>query len=324
MTDGDLRHHDADGDQPRVCVLAPSPLLSVTIEHRDEDADVHLHAGGQGPWVANMLAVLEMPTIVCGPFGGETGKVLAGLVEKDLVEVRVVEAGGSNGAQVEDRRTGELECVAEMLPSRLNRHEVDDLFNSVLAGALASSVTVLTGPADPRTVPADLFRRVAADVSALGLPVVADLSGEPLHAALKGGLSVLKVSSEDMVEDGLADSESVDDVVACIEKLSEHVADCVLVTRAGDPAIASYDGELHEVHVPPLEPVHHRGAGDSMTAGIAAARARGLDLEEAIRIGAAAGATNVTRHGLASARRDTIEQLAERIDIRPVRRRAAP
>lgn len=38
---------DIDG---RVCVLAPAPLLTVTLEETDGpgDAEVHLHPGGQG------------------------------------------------------------------------------------------------------------------------------------------------------------------------------------------------------------------------------------------------------------------------------------
>ncbi len=55
-----------------------------------------------------------------------------------------------------------------------------------------------------------------------------------------------------------------------------------------------------------------------MTAGIAVALARGEDAEQALRRGAAAGAVNVTRHGLASGRRETIDRLTERVEVRPL------
>jgi hypothetical protein len=38
-----------------VLVFAPAPLLTITIERRGEDPDVHLHAGGQGFWLARMI-----------------------------------------------------------------------------------------------------------------------------------------------------------------------------------------------------------------------------------------------------------------------------
>ena len=45
--------------EPDICVFAPSPILTITIERGPEDVpDVHLHPGGQGFWVARMAAQL--------------------------------------------------------------------------------------------------------------------------------------------------------------------------------------------------------------------------------------------------------------------------
>ena len=67
-----------------------------------------------------------------------------------------------------------------------------------------------------------------------------------------------------------------------------------------------------------------RGAGDSMTAGIAAALARGEGFDVALRLGAAAGGLNVTRHGLASGHRQEIERLAAHVALRPAAAGVAP
>jgi 1-phosphofructokinase len=55
-----------------------------------------------------------------------------------------------------------------------------------------------------------------------------------------------------------------------------------------------------------------------MTAGVAAVLARGGDLHTAVRTGAAAGALNVTRHGLGTGRQEAIATLAERVELRPL------
>ena len=44
---------------------------------------------------------------------------------------------------------------------------------------------------------------------------------------------------------------------------------------------------------------------------------RGLELRDGLALAAAAGALNVTRHGLASGHAATIEQLAEQVEVRP-------
>jgi 1-phosphofructokinase len=57
----------------QVAVVAPVPILTVTIEPSDE---IHLHAGGQGFWVGRMCARLGAEVVLCAAFGGETGEVL--------------------------------------------------------------------------------------------------------------------------------------------------------------------------------------------------------------------------------------------------------
>jgi 1-phosphofructokinase len=293
----------------------------VTIEavtDGDDDAgDIHLHAGGQGFWIARLLVELGVPTVLCSAFGGETGKVTRGLIADEDVEVRAVDTVGSNGAYVHDRRSGERVEVAEMPAVSLTRHEVDDLYGATLVEALDADVTVIAGHAGAGVVPDDLFRRLGADLRIHDRTVVADLSGSQLEAALAGGLTVLKVSDEELHRAGRIEGDDDDDasIVAAMRTLVEDDAAHVVVTRAERSALALVDGGVLEVIPPELEPLDSHGAGDSLTAGIAAALARGGDIVDALRFGAAAGALNVTRRGLATGRRAEIERLAEHVDV---------
>jgi 1-phosphofructokinase len=70
-------------------------------------------------------------------------------------------------------------------------------------------------------------------------------------------------------------------------------------------------GRAYRLDGPSLEVVEARGSGDSMTAAIAAGIALGLDAEVMLRLAVAAGAVNVTRHGLGGADGDVVRRLAE-------------
>jgi 1-phosphofructokinase len=309
---------------PGVCVFAPSPLLTVTIEQaaHGERAEIHFHAGGQGYWIARLVAALGVDVSLCATLGGEAGAVVGALMADEPFRMRTVATAGTNGAYVHDRRSGDRLTVADMPPTVLSRHELDELYGMTLVEGLESSVTVLGGPADAGSpvLPPDAYRRLASDLRANGRRVVADLSGERLDAVVEAGVHVLKVSHEELLRDGRVTDEGVPALVTAMQCLQAQGAENVIVTRADLPALALIESRVLEVQGPRVEPLDHRGAGDSLTAGVSAGIARGLSLDEAVRLGAAAGGLNVTRRGLGTGDREAIEPLATHVRIEPLDR----
>lgn len=57
-----------------------------------------------------------------------------------------------------------------------------------------------------------------------------------------------------------------------------------------------------------------------MSAALAVAAATGRSFEDGLRLAAAAGALNVSRQGLGSGRIDAIEEIADRVEVRDLRR----
>ncbi|WP_229402672.1 PfkB family carbohydrate kinase [Micromonospora okii] len=303
----------------QVMVFAPAPLLTVTIEQQAATVELHLHAGGQGVWQTRMIAALGTPVVLCVALGGEVGGALRKLLSQENVTVRVIERLSGTGWYVHDRREGSRREIAENPGEPMVRHDIDELYTVTLTEGLRAPVSVLSGPAAPDVVDPDIYRRLAADLTANGGTVVADLSGAHLAAVLEGGVAVLKVSHEELLDDGLAEDDSVPALLDAGRRLRERGAASVLISRAGEPALALLDDDTAlQVHAPPLELAEHRGAGDSMTAGVASVLARGGDLREAVRVGAAAGALNVTRHGLGTGRAEAVRELAGRVRFTPL------
>jgi 1-phosphofructokinase len=298
-----------------VVVFAPAPLLTITVEPSDAGDEIHVHAGGQGVWVAQMVSVLEAPVTLCSVFAGESGTVVELLLQQREMQVRGVTSAVRGSAYVHDRRDGERRTVAHMEPEALSRHDADELYGAMLAEGMNASVCVLTGSTS-EVVPADAFRRLAADLRNNGRTVVADLSGEQLASALEGGLHVLKVAHDELVDAGWTTGDDDSSLTDAMHRLVDAGAEHVVVSRAERGALVLVDGDVREVRAPELEAFDHRGAGDSMTAGIAVGLARGLGVADAVTLGAAAGSVNVTRHGLASGDRETIEGIVPHIEVR--------
>ena len=304
----------------RVAVFAPSPVLTVTLEDHDDDvADVHVHAGGQGLWQARMLRTLGAEVTVVAAFLGETGRVVRHLLDDEGIPVLGVEVAGHGAAYVHDRRSGERRSIAESAGDELTRHDVDELYTMALRAALAADATILSGTVVDETLPSDVYRRLAADLRTLGRTVVADLSGERLEAVLEGGVTLLKVSDEELERDGLTGADpDEDEVVRALHDLHARGADTVVVTRSHAPTLLLTDDRVLRVTVPQMQVVDTRGAGDSLAAAMTAVLARGGSVEEAVVTGTAAGALNVTRHGLGSGDAEAIAALEDRVALEEV------
>ncbi|MCI2239608.1 PfkB family carbohydrate kinase [Paenibacillus sp. TRM 82003] len=309
-----------------VTVLAPSPTLRVLVEPTtDGRVEIHLHPGGQGVWVARMAARLHARVRLCLPLGGEAGTAMEALLTEEGLEPRVVRTVGATAAAVLDHRGHEGETDAEQAErvaessSRLTRHEVDDLCTTVVTSALDSEVLLLTGPDRDEVLPADVFRRLAADARGQGTTVVADLSGAALEHALAGGVDLLKVAHDELpgVEDGdgEAEAEDVPELLRRARRLRERGAGTVLVTRAAQPPLVVTASGAHRLDVPSFTAVQFRGAGDSMSGAAAACLANGADELSAVRTAAAAGAVNVTRQGYGTGHAEAVEAVARRVEV---------
>jgi 1-phosphofructokinase len=299
-----------------VAVFAPSPILTVTVEQGPAGAEVHFHAGGQGFWIARMAASLGARVRLCVSLGGESGQVLRALLEAEEIEVRAVRADGANAAYLHDRRSGERRTIVETESPGLRRHELDELYGIAATAGLESDAMLLTGPRNGRVLPASTYARLAGDLRANGRRVLADLSREPLREALRGGLDVLKLSEEELRAEGLASGRGRAEVEPGMRRLQESGAANVLLSRGPEPALALAGEHLLEVSGPRFTEVDAQGAGDSMFAALGVGVAAGLALEEALRLAAAAGALNVTRHGLGSGHVEEIERLRAQVRVR--------
>src|SRR4051794_375493 len=181
--------------RPSVAVFGSHPLLGVTIERRGTDQDdVHMHAAGQGVWVARMAAELGSQPILCGFIGGETGHVLRPLLNQLDAELRLVHMDASAGCYVIDRRSGERDSVANAWSDPPSRHEIDDLFSVTVAAALESEVLVLCGPVPSDALPLEIFGNLVADAKAGGAKTIVDLSPPRLNSALEGNPDFVKLN----------------------------------------------------------------------------------------------------------------------------------
>jgi len=303
---------------PRVAVFGPNPLLSITIEGRGDEDDVHVHAGGQGVWVSRMAAELGADPVLCSLVGGESGAVLSGLLDKTPISLRAVPAAGANGSYVIDRRDGSRRLIAQTQAPAPSRHELDELVAGTVAAALDSDVLAICNALPGDLLPVEVYGALAADVRASACSVIADLSSPRLDAVLSAEPDLVKLNDWELAEFVCGPVDPPDLLLAAARRLRDAGARSVLVTRGGDPALWLDGDAPPRLVVPPrLERGMREGCGDTMMGAIAAQLAAGRSLEQAIVMGAGAGAANFLHTGLGTGERSTVEELAGQVRIAP-------
>lgn len=304
---------------PTVLVFAPAPMLTVTIEERRGEPDIHFHVGGQGVWQARMLTALGVETVLACTVAGEAGEVVRHLLDGEGFRVVAIDNEGIGPAYVHDRRGGERIAVVEAQGESLSRHALDALYSATLREAADVDLVILSGPDGEGMLEADVYRRLASDVHELGRTVLVDLAGDRLEAALAGGVDVLKVSHEELEADGrVEDGDDEGQLLAAARRLAEGGIGLVAVTRAAEGSLVVAEDVAWRVLAPDLEPVDTHGAGDSYTAGLASVLAVGGSHAEAVRTAAAAGAVNATRRGLGTGDADAIRAIARKVELQRI------
>lgn len=320
-----MNQRAVDRREPWVCVVAPTSILMIEIEQAEGGrpsganpalAEVHVHTGGQGLWVASMANALGARVGVCGPFGGEAGAILRRLAAAEGLEVTAVPYAEGSAAWVHDRRSGQRVEIATMPAGPLRRHEVDELFGAALVAGTEADVCVLTGTQPADVLSPGFYSRLAHDLLVAGARVVADLADEAAVGVADEGPTLLKMAHNEVVDAGLAADDSVDSLRRAATELVSRGVGTMVVSRADQPTLVVGPERTWLVRTSPLSPVDQRGAGDSMTAGMSVALGRGAPVLEAVRLGAAAGTLNVTRRGLGTGHRAQIERFAAQVEVK--------
>ena len=301
--------------RPAVAIFSPDPLLSITIERDAGAEDIHVHAAGQGVWVARMAAQLGAVPVLCGLAGGELGVVLAPLLAAGGCVWRPTAAAGGTGAYVVDRGGGERAVIAASLRSTPHRHEVDDLVSSAVTSALAAEALVVCNPYPPEGFPPDAYATLVGDVRAAGIPVVVDLSTPWLDATLPHRPDLVKINDWEL-------AEYVRGPSTVRGRWRQSIACSPLVrarSRSRAPGIRSWSPPRRDRRTRSCRHISRPATamwGDSMTGAVAAGLAQEMVLRDALVLGTAAGSANFLRHGLGTGRRATVEELRDRVTVR--------
>ncbi|MEX2112427.1 MAG: PfkB family carbohydrate kinase [Pirellulales bacterium] len=255
-------------------------------------SEAHWCPSGKVLNVGLALAQLGAPCVTLAPLGGAAlapmERAFAELgARRRWIEVERATRVCTTILDAATRQTTELvENAGPLAAGELQR----------FAGAFAelastARLVVLTGSLT-HGAPPTFFRELAAQAPC---PVLLDIRGPELLAALACRPLVVKPNREELAHtlgDDLRDDAALH---RAMHAVNEQGAQWVVITSGAAPVWASSQGRLYRFATPPVEVQNPIGSGDCLMAGLAWGLLDGMEPLEAICLGMAAAAENVTR-----------------------------
>jgi len=308
-----------------IITLTPNPSVDRTLhvpQLRFNEVlrahDVRVDWGGKGFNVSRALRILNEETLALAWVGGGTGRMMQhGLnqlgIKTDFVWVE--EETRINTVAQED--SGEWYI-------RLNEpgpHIPEDAIQSLLAKAEAyaskKDIWVAAGSL-PQDVPADFYTQLIHLLKNKGVRVFFDANGEALRAGLSDPPFLVNpdiTETENYVGFSIHNYEDAKRAVLPFLRLGvEYVA----LSIDGLGLLLASQQEMMLATPPKVSIRNVTGAGDALMAGMAYGFARGMDLREIARLGAAFSAVAVTTVSLASVKNSDVEAMLPRVEVRTV------
>lgn len=276
--------------------------------------EIQLDPAGKGVNASRMAHRLGWPTIAFGFLAGETGRIVESALDAEGVQYHFIRVPGRtrvNVTVIDDE--GEATSVLGPGPSVASQHleALTEVLDFWLRGG---RVLVLAGSLPPGAPPnwyASILRRAREQ----GVLSLLDAHGVALRHGLEAAPDIIKPNlgeAEELLGRALPDTAAV---LAGARELAARTHGIVIVSMAASGAVCVQGDRAWLVVPPVVEPKSTVGSGDSFVAGLAVALARGDDLAEGLRLGAASGAATAGSMGTALGRPMVVAEMLPHVRL---------
>lgn len=279
--------------------------------------------GGKGINVSRVVRELGGESVAMGFAPGGLGKYIEQTLKSQGVECDFVHTKGETRTNI--TILDESEHVHTILSDpgpETERRYVEQLTNKLRKRLRAGDWLVLAGSIPPPLSP-KIYAEIIAIARELWVHTVLDADGRALVAGIEAKPEMVKGNRrelERLLGRHLDDEEST---LRAAEELHSRTISIAAVTRGRDGAIAVTNDGCWRSVAPRVREVSAVGSGDAFLAGVVLALSRGESMEEALRLGVAAGTACVLTPGTELCHRREVDMLLPRVKVQRIKRQPA-
>jgi tagatose 6-phosphate kinase len=258
--------------------------LALGTTHRVKEQ--HVQAGGKGVNVSRVLTGFGVSSVVSGLVAGSNGEQIQNDLRTSGMDALMHDVEGESRQTVTVfSSSGDSWVEFDEVGPEITVGEWRGFMEAIEPLAKSAVVVVLSGSLPPGA-PVDAYRQLVIAAHGHGARVVLDASGAALRSALDVGPDLVTPNRSELQEISGLQCGTVAEVVVACRVLQKLGAQAVVATLGGDGAIATEGENIWRARHPAV-PGNPVGAGDAMTAGLAAGMAEGTALAGSLGRGCA-------------------------------------
>ena len=282
-----------------IVVFAPNPALErvALVDHYragepQKPMRVTTYAGGAGLRAASVIRLLGGETLALGFVGGHLGALLRDCLERQDIPhlLTPIQSDTRGDFLLLDREKGVITEIPE-LPPAYTAEEADKLVAGLERHLTGASLLLI---ADGQDDDPALFSRAIAAAAARDIPVLADVCGNALPAAIEGRVWLIRINLKSLqrqTERSLQhDSAIIEEARAMVSRGVGNV----IVTLGEEGALLVNPEGAWRVKAPVVSHFNPTGSGETLSGAVAVYWEKTGNIVDAVRYGCAAGSVNVT------------------------------
>jgi 1-phosphofructokinase len=268
--------------------------------------------GGKGINVSRVMKRLGVESHALGFIGGFTGKFVEDFLRNENIHTNFVKV--SEDTRINIKLKTEVETEINGQGPRISENQLEE-FLKVFYKLEKEDIVVLAGSI-PGTLPALIYKKIMTVCKENQIKVVADVSGDALKEVIAEKPYLIKPNHHELGELFQTEIKTTDEALEYGKKLVEQGVKHVIVSLAEKGALLITEDDCYVANVPQGKVLNSVGAGDSVVGGFISAIAKNKSMEEAFKIGVAAG--SATAFSMELCTTEKIEDLLPHVQVNKV------
>ncbi len=275
--------------------------------------------GGKGVNVSRVLRELGDDSIAMGFVSGSLGRFIEHKLTQLGIQNEFIHTRGETRTNITilDKRHHVMTPIHDMGPTT-NLSYLEELNTRLDTRVQPGDWVMIGGSIPPPITHHQVYRDLVTRMKERGAYTILDADGDALKAGLEAVPYMVKPNRFELGQALHKDMSSEAAILKAAEQLHQQGVAIVIITASEQGAYGLNEEGAWRAVPPMVEKVSGVGAGDAFLAGALHVLSAGGSLQEALRLGTAAGSATVRNPGTELCHRREIERLVDRVVVFPV------